>query len=171
MKLATLPDGRLRYEHAASRYAMTFPRGWTVNTEFAGHDLQATCGDADRVGVLGINVFTQFMPVLAEQSREDFLDNFGIGDFSDMVLRSFSDSFTIDGRGAVPERQRQHGSRIWFEGDYDLVGRQSGALVALRYDLTFEAGRFYHFKSYLNVALAESAAVVVEAVVRGVEIG
>ncbi len=149
MSLTTLEGGRQRYERSAAHYSVEFPVGWTVDTTFARHDFRATATPAIP-GIACLDVFTQFLPDLAGAGPEDFLDNFGHADFDGMVRSSFHDDFQVTPRGETPVRQRMIAGRVWFVGDYGLVGRTTGKVATLRYAMAFERGTFYHLKGYLS---------------------
>lgn len=169
MSVSILPGGEQIYENRASNYRMAFPPGWEINTQFARHDFQATRPDgAD--GVLGVNVFTQYMPDLANQTQTDLLDNFGLGDFNDMVQNSFHASFEMMSMGQTPVRHFMIGEQVWFAANYQLTGRTNGNLCALCYFLTFRRGWFYHFKCFFEPAHAQAAQACFERLIRGVDL-
>ena len=150
MSLTALPDGSQRFEKSSAHYSLTFPPGWTVDTSFPRHDLRATADGLELDGIARVDIFTQFISDLAGETAQGFLDNFGHADFDDMIRESYQAEFSVSPRGETPIRQRMIADRVWFVGDYELVGKTSGAAVLLRYAMAFERGTFYHLKGYLT---------------------
>lgn len=170
MSVTPLPDGGTRYENTTASYAVVFGPGWTLNAAFPRHDFQATCSAPHPSCIFGVNVFTQYLPELAQQSQTDFLDNFGHGDFDAMVHDSFETAFDVRPRTTGHVRQLMVRDRVWFLGNYHLVGRSSGTSSELRYGLTFQRGYFYHVKAFLDPRDLATADASVEALAGGFEI-
>ena len=150
MSLTPLADGSQRFEKSSAHYSLVFPPGWTVDINFPRHDFRATADSVDLDGIARVDMFTQFISSLAGETVQGFLDNFGHADFDDMVRGSFQAEFQIQTRGTEPIMQRMIADRVWFVGDYQLVGKTTQAVVLLRYAMAFERGTFYHLKGYFT---------------------